>query len=467
MESFGDAFLDLVEEIKDISTPVDLIHIFKKAIPDPICLEVNKKALSTLEEAVEAACIAAETLEGRGGNRRRHAQTGGSRPNGKHQERVRIKCSQTAAAVRKKAMGSFGTAETRVWWGAIKGEDGQTVVTTVSEYTSPLAFSIQRYHQRMKFTLADLDDDYDVYLGMKWLIKHEPHVHWGKEEVEIPIPGAHERSVTIKSQTQTSVRTLSSREFKRKVRKGRVRDVYLCRLEMLEPVLALMPMTLEVEPPARRVVGGYRDIFCDEIPKPPPRRSVEFTIDLEPGHPPPAWPPYRLSFGELDKMRRQLDDLLAKGFIRPSVSPFAAPTFFMAKKDGSLRMCIDYRAINKIMIKDKYAMPRPEELLDRLHGAKIFSVLDMRQFFYQLRIRLDDEPKTAMCTRYRNYEWLVMPFGMCNPPPTSQRAIQVCLREVLDNCAFAWIDDVLMYSPTVNQHEEDESLDAREKTSIM
>uniref|UniRef100_A0A0G4GQ82 Reverse transcriptase/retrotransposon-derived protein RNase H-like domain-containing protein n=1 Tax=Chromera velia CCMP2878 TaxID=1169474 RepID=A0A0G4GQ82_9ALVE len=123
-------------------------------------------------------------------------------------------------------------------------------------------------------------------------------------------------------------------------------------------------------------------------------------------------------------MRKQLDDLLAKGFIRPSVSPFAAPAFFVAKKDGSLRMCIDYRAINKITIKDKYAMPRPEELLDRLHGAKIFSVLDMRQFFYQLRIRMGDEPKIAMCTRYGNYEWLVMPFGMCNPPPTSQRAIQ-------------------------------------------
>uniref|UniRef100_A0A0G4HQY8 Reverse transcriptase domain-containing protein n=1 Tax=Chromera velia CCMP2878 TaxID=1169474 RepID=A0A0G4HQY8_9ALVE len=218
---------------------------------------------------------------------------------------------------------------------------------------------------------------------------------------------------------------------------------------MVKPVLAPMPMTLEVEPPgeakmaavireetkkevpegetaeekaerekdemlhrgwskvmsdpslhpaARRVVGEYRDIFCDEIPKLPPRWSVKFAIDLEPEHPPPTRPPYRLSFGELDEMRRQLDDLLAKGSIRPSVSPFAAPAFFVVKKDESLRMCIDYRAINKITIKDKYTMPRPEELLDRLHGAKIFSVLDMRQFFYQLRIRLGDEPKTAMYT---------------------------------------------------------------------
>uniref|UniRef100_A0A0G4HFV9 Uncharacterized protein n=1 Tax=Chromera velia CCMP2878 TaxID=1169474 RepID=A0A0G4HFV9_9ALVE len=263
MESFRDAFLDLAEEIKDTSTPADLIHIFKKAIPDAICLEVNKKAPFTLEEAVEAVCIAAETLEERGGNRKRHAQTGGSRPNGKHQ--------------------------------GVPPE---------------------------KFTLADLDDNYDVYLGMKWLIEHEPHMHWGKGEVEVPIPGAHGRLVTIKSQTQTSVRTLSSKELKREVRKGRVREVYLCRLEMVEPVLAPPPMTLEVEPPgeakmtaaireetekevpegetaeekaerekdetlhrgwskvmsdpslhpaARRVVGEYRNIFCDEIPKLPPR----------------------------------------------------------------------------------------------------------------------------------------------------------------------------------------------------
>uniref|UniRef100_A0A0G4FTH2 Reverse transcriptase/retrotransposon-derived protein RNase H-like domain-containing protein n=1 Tax=Chromera velia CCMP2878 TaxID=1169474 RepID=A0A0G4FTH2_9ALVE len=263
MESFGDAFLDLVEEIKDTLTPVDLIHIFKKAIPDAICLEVNNKAPSTLEEAVEAACIAVETLEGRGGNRKRHVQTGGSRPNRKHQGQEgdqvagegeeefwfpdnelsmniegeqptdsyvygqanmigpasadgkvkTIRFQSTVEGIPVRVLLDCGVRETflsaqfahdkglpirkmqssRQCRGAIKGEDGQMVVTTVSEYTSPLAFSIQGYHQRMKFTLANLDDDYDVYLGMKWLIEHELRVHWGKGEVEIPILGAHGR----------------------------------------------------------------------------------------------------------------------------------------------------------------------------------------------------------------------------------------------------------------------------------
>uniref|UniRef100_A0A0G4HFL2 Uncharacterized protein n=1 Tax=Chromera velia CCMP2878 TaxID=1169474 RepID=A0A0G4HFL2_9ALVE len=221
MESFGDAFLDLAEEIKDTSTPADLIHTFKKAMPDTICLKVNKKAPSTLKEAVGAACIAAETLEGRGGNRKRHAQTGGSRPNRKHQEQPTdpyvydqanmigaasadgkvkmIRFQGTVESILVKVLLDCGAGETflsaqfthdkclpirkmqssRQCRGAIKGKDGQTVVTTVSEYcnTSPLAFSIQGYHQRMKFTLANLDDDYDVYLGMKWLIEHEPRVY--------------------------------------------------------------------------------------------------------------------------------------------------------------------------------------------------------------------------------------------------------------------------------------------------
>uniref|UniRef100_A0A0K6S9Z0 Reverse transcriptase domain-containing protein n=1 Tax=Chromera velia CCMP2878 TaxID=1169474 RepID=A0A0K6S9Z0_9ALVE len=222
-----------------------------------------------------------------------------------------------------------------------------------------------------------------------------------------------------------------------------------CKVIRRGPILrdagmASMPLILRVR--------GRRKV---EIP---PRREVEFAINLEPGHSPPARPPYRLSYGKLDEMKRQLDDYLTKGFIRPSmISQFAAPAFFVVKKGGSnpMRMCIDYHAINKITIKDKYAIPRAEDLLDCLHRAKAFSVLDMRQFFHQLRIRVGEKYKTAMSTRYGNYEWLVMLFGMCNPPPTSQRVIQACLRKVLDDCAFAWIDDVLIYLKTEKEHEND------------
>uniref|UniRef100_A0A0G4GF11 Reverse transcriptase domain-containing protein n=1 Tax=Chromera velia CCMP2878 TaxID=1169474 RepID=A0A0G4GF11_9ALVE len=227
--------------------------------------------------------------------------------------------------------------------------------------------------------------------------------------LEVKPPGEAKMAAAIREKTEKEVLEGETAEEKAEREKD----------ETLHRGWSKVMSDLSLHPAARRVVGEYRDIFCDEIPKLSPRRSVEFAIDLEPRHPPPARLPYQLSFGEFDEMRRQLDDLLAKGFIRPSISPFAAPAFFVAKKDGSLRMCIDYRAINKITIKDKYAMPRLEELLNRLRGAKIFSVLDMRQFFYQLRIRLGDELKTAICTRYGNYEWLVMPFGICNPPPTS------------------------------------------------
>uniref|UniRef100_A0A0G4HG50 Reverse transcriptase domain-containing protein n=1 Tax=Chromera velia CCMP2878 TaxID=1169474 RepID=A0A0G4HG50_9ALVE len=186
--------------------------------------------------------------------------------------------------------------------------------------------------------------------------------------LEVETPGEAKMAAAIREETEKEVPEGETAEEKAEREKDKTLHRGWSKV-MSDPSL---------HPAARRVVEEYRDIFCDEIPKLPPKRSVGFAIDLEAGHPPPAWPPYRLSFGELDEMRRQLDDLLAKGFIRPSVSPFAAPAFFVAKKDGSLQMCINYRAINKIMIKDKYAMPRPEELLDRLYGAKIFLVLNMR-----------------------------------------------------------------------------------------
>uniref|UniRef100_A0A0G4GKS3 Reverse transcriptase domain-containing protein n=1 Tax=Chromera velia CCMP2878 TaxID=1169474 RepID=A0A0G4GKS3_9ALVE len=154
--------------------------------------------------------------------------------------------------------------------------------------------------------------------------------------LEVEPPGEAKMAVAIREETEKEVPEGETAEEKAE----REKDETLYRgwsKVMSDPSL---------HPVARWVVGEYRDIFCDEIPKLPPRRSVKFAIDLEPGHPPPARPPYRLSFGELDKIRKQLDDLLAKGFIRPSVSPFAVPAFFVAKKDGSLRMCIDYRAMN-------------------------------------------------------------------------------------------------------------------------
>uniref|UniRef100_A0A0G4FJI4 Uncharacterized protein n=1 Tax=Chromera velia CCMP2878 TaxID=1169474 RepID=A0A0G4FJI4_9ALVE len=151
----------------------------------------------------------------------------------------------------------------------------------------------------------------------------------------------------------------------------------------------------EVPPSVQPVLEKYFDRFPDKLPGLPPHRKIKCEIKLEAGHSPPARTPYRLSYGQLDELKRQLDSYLEKEHIRPSISPYAAPVLFVQKADGTQRMCIDFTGLNKITVRDKFPIPHPEELLSRLHGAKFFSSLDLRQYFHQTRIREGDEKKTA------------------------------------------------------------------------
>ena len=161
------------------------------------------------------------------------------------------------------------------------------------------------------------------------------------------------------------------------------------------------------------LVKEFSDVFPDDLPKAlPPKRAVDHKIELEPGQVPPSRPTYRMSQPEMDELKKQLAELMEKGFITESKSPYGAPVLFVKKKDGTLRMCTDYRALNKITIKNKYPLPRIDELLDRLLGAKYFSKIDLRSGYHQVRIAEDDVPKTAFRTRYGHYEFLVMPFDI-------------------------------------------------------
>ncbi|MEW5311153.1 MAG: hypothetical protein WDW38_002891 [Sanguina aurantia] len=163
---------------------------------------------------------------------------------------------------------------------------------------------------------------------------------------------------------------------------------------------------------------------------------------------------YKMSAVELEELKTQIDELLSKGYIRPSVSPYGAPVLFVKKKDGSLRLCIDYRALNKLTIKNKYSLPRIDDLLDRLHGAKYFSKLDLAQGYNQIRINDEDIPKTAFNTRYGHYEFTVMAFGLTNAPATFQRLMNDIFREYLDKFVVVYLDDILVYSKTEEEHAQ-------------
>ena len=163
-----------------------------------------------------------------------------------------------------------------------------------------------------------------------------------------------------------------------------------------------------------RVVCKYVDVFPDELPGLPPRRVVEFGIELHPGTLPISMTPHRMAPVELQELRVQLQELLDKGFIRPSTSPWGAPVLFAKKKDKTLRLCIDYRQLNRVTIKNRYPLPRIDDLFDQLRGARVYSKIDLRIGYHQLRVGDTNIPKAAFRTCYGHFEFTVMPFGLTN-----------------------------------------------------
>eukprot|EP00253_Pinus_taeda_P029666 PITA_29666 len=202
------------------------------------------------------------------------------------------------------------------------------------------------------------------------------------------------------------------------------------------------------------VVQEFADVFPEEIPRLPPRRDLDFTIELIPGATPVSRAPYRMSVPELTELKMQLQELLEKKYIRPSVSRWGAPVLFVRKKDGTLRMCIDYRQLNKLTINNKYPLPRIDELFDQVKGATIFSKIDLRSGYHQIRIKDEDIAKTAFRTRYGHYEFVVLPFGLTNAPATFMCLMNSVFHQYLDKFVLIFIDDILIYSRNRKEHEE-------------
>ena len=181
-------------------------------------------------------------------------------------------------------------------------------------------------------------------------------------------------------------------------------------------------------------------------------REVQHEIHEEPGSTPPCGGIYRLRGPMLDELKKQLKALLAGGLIRPSMSPYGAPVLFARKKGGEWRMCIDYRALNKITVKDKFPLPRAEDLFDQLKGAKHFTKIDLKSGYHQIKVRPEDVHKTAFRSPLGAFEWLVMPFGLTNAPATFQRFVNHILQEYLCDFVCVYMDDILIYSKTEEEH---------------
>ncbi|GJV58378.1 reverse transcriptase domain-containing protein, partial [Tanacetum coccineum] len=198
----------------------------------------------------------------------------------------------------------------------------------------------------------------------------------------------------------------------------------------------------------------FPEVFPEDLPGLPPTRQVEFQIDLVPGAAPVARAPYRLAPSEMKELSEQLKELSDKGFIRPSSSPWGAPVLFVKKKDGSFRMCIDYRELNKLTVKNRYPLPRIDDLFDQLQGSSVYSKIDLRSGYHQLRVQEEYIPKTAFRTRYGYYEFQVMLFGLTNAPAVFMDLMNWVCKPYLDKFVIVFIDDILIYSKNKQEHED-------------
>ena len=219
------------------------------------------------------------------------------------------------------------------------------------------------------------------------------------------------------------------------------------RREKLEEVLPQFHKKME------ELLKNNEDIFPEELPKGrPPTRAVEHSIELAEGAEPANRPPYRFSPKEQAEMEAQIKELLAQGFIRPSYSPYGAPVLFVPKKDGRWRMCVDYRALNKDTIKDKYPLPRIDDLLDRLGRARYFTKLDLASGYHQIGVKECDIPKTAFRTNRGHFEYIVMPFGLTNAPATFQRLMNKVFEKEWGVYVLVYLDDILVFSEDAESH---------------
>ncbi|KAL0551689.1 hypothetical protein IC582_010778 [Cucumis melo] len=294
----------------------------------------------------------------------------------------------------------------------------------------------------IEVTLIVLDMlNFDVILGMDWLAANHASIDCSRKEVTFNPP------------------SMASFKFKGGGSKSLPQVISAIRAMLSQGTWGILASVVDtreadVSLSSEPVVRDYPDVFPEELPGLPPHREVEFAIELEPGTVPISRAPYRMAPAELKELKVQLQELLDKGFIRPSVSPWGAPVLFVKKKDGSMRLCIDYRELNKVTVKNRYPLPRIDDLFDQLQGATVFSKIDLRSGYHQLRIKDEDVPKTAFRSRYGHYEFIVMSFGLTNAPAVFMDLMNRVFREFLDTFVIVFIDDILIYSKTEAEHEE-------------
>src|SRR4051812_47989376 len=325
----------------------------------------------------------------------------------------------------------------------ITDASGNHIPGTGTHFTHTIQLTIGNHQDSMRFELAELADPHiDGYLPMSWLETHNPDIDWMKGTISWRSDYCRKNCLPPNKKIEL------------------ISDYQMMRIKRNKRHLLGMAIFHDEdgEDIAIRLLDEYKDyadIFSQEkIQKLPEHSEYDHKIELMPGTTPPFGPIYPLSESELKLLREYLDEMLQSGKIRKSTSPAAAPILFAPKKDGSLCLYIDYRGLNKITVKNRYPLPLMNELRDRLGKARYFTKLDLKNGYYLLRMAQGHEWKTAFRCRYGLYEYKVMPFGLCNAPSTFQSMINDVFRDVLDEGVIAYMDDILIYSESLEEHVE-------------
>ncbi|KAI3776070.1 hypothetical protein L1987_45831 [Smallanthus sonchifolius] len=284
---------------------------------------------------------------------------------------------------------------------------------------------------------------FDIIIGMDWLSNHHAEVIYFEKCIRMPLLSGETLRVFGEKPCKI-LKLMSLTTTQKYLRKKYVAFLaHVVQKDVKEKSIQDIP-----------IIRDFPEVFPEDLSGLPPIRHVEFCIDLVPGANPVARAPYRLAPSEMQELASQLQDLSNKGIIRPSYSPWGAPVLFVKKKDGSFRMCIDYRELNKLTNKKRYPLPRLDDLFDQLQGSTCFSKIDLRSGYHQLRVQEEDIPKAAFRTRYGHYEFMVMPFGLTNAPAVFMDLMIRVYKPYLDKFVIVFIDDILIYSKTKADHEQ-------------
>jgi len=291
-----------------------------------------------------------------------------------------------------------------------------------------------------------------IVLGSPYLWDRDA-LFYRKENKYRLIKDGIEYIVNSHQSTKRNISLITAGQAKRLINAGQMFALAMVRSQNeVEIVKALDECIPQHKYEVKKVISEFEDLF--QIPNElPPKRDIQHEIQLLPDVALPNIGLYRHSFMENEEIKRQVKELLEQGVIRPSTSPCGSPIVIIPKKDGTWRMCVDYRALNKITVKNRYPLPRIDDLMDQLHKAKYFTKLDLRSGYHQVRVKEEDVWKTAFKTRQGLFEWLVLPFGLCNAPATFMRVMNEVLRSYIDEFVIVYLDDILIYSDDWESHK--------------